>query len=69
MTVSRNVALLCSLCLSNLGDGGLQLDARSAVKRMQDQEPSVTDVGPAMFSASQVLECTAHTHRRQRGEI
>ncbi|XP_076447302.1 uncharacterized protein LOC143284496 isoform X1 [Babylonia areolata] len=32
----------------------ISLDARSSVKRMQDQEPSVTDVGPAMFTASQV---------------
>lgn len=34
--------------------GDLQLDARKAVKSMQDQAPPVTDVGPAFFTSSQV---------------
>lgn len=68
VSVSDCTALPRSMCLSNLGDGGLQLDARSAVKRMQDQEPAVTDVGPAMFTSSQVLNPTACTKRGMKSD-
>ena len=68
VSVSDCTALPRSMPLSNLGDGGLQLDARSAVKRMQDQEPAVTDVGPAMFTTSQVLNLTACTDRGRKSD-
>ena len=68
VSVSDCTALPRSMCLSNLGDGGLQLDARSAVKRMQDQEPAVTDVGPAMFTSSQVLNLTACTDKGMKSD-